>query len=72
MKLLFRSMLALLALTSLPALADDAALAQKRDAKLAEPWLKKAPWFTDFDKAREEAKKGDKPIFAYFSRSYSP
>ncbi len=44
---------------------------QKLEKKLQEPFLKKANWITDYDKAREEAKKGGKPIFAYFTRSYS-
>ena len=47
-------------------------LEQKRDAKLAEPWLKKAAWFTDYDKALSEAKASGKPIFADFTRSYAP
>ena len=45
---------------------------QKRDKKLALPFLKKAPWNTDFDKAKEASKKSGKPIFAYFTRSYAP
>lgn len=45
---------------------------QKRDKKLQLPFLKKAAWFTDYDKALEESKKKGKPIFAYFTRSYSP
>mgnify|MGYP001568017272 CR=1 FL=1 len=44
---------------------------EKRDAKLAEGWLKKAPWILDYDKAREEAKASGKPLFAYFTRSYA-
>ena len=51
---------------------DDAAMIQRRDEKLAEPWLKKANWITDYDVAREESKKTGKPIFGYFTRSYSP
>ena len=46
-------------------------LEDKRDALLKEEWLKKAPWITDYDKAREEAKKSGKAIFAYFTRSYA-
>ena len=54
------------------ALAEGpSALEQKRDAKLAEPWLKQCPWFTDFDKARAEAKATGKTVFAYFTRSYA-
>ena len=47
-------------------------LEEKRDKKLASEFLKKAAWTTDYDKAREEAKKTGKPIFGYFTRSYSP
>ena len=47
-------------------------LEEKRDKKLASEFLKKAAWSTDYDKAREEAKKAGKPIFGYFTRSYSP
>ncbi|MBI2933143.1 MAG: hypothetical protein HYY16_15980, partial [Planctomycetes bacterium] len=49
---------------------EQRALMRRRDKKLAEDWVKKASWFTDYDKAREEAKKADKLIFAYFTRSY--
>ncbi len=41
------------------------------DAKLKAPFLAKAAWLTDYDAAREEAKKSGKPIFAYFTRSYA-
>ncbi len=44
----------------------------KYDAKLKEAFLTKASWLTDYDKARETAKKESKLIFAYFTRSYSP
>ena len=44
----------------------------RRDSKLASEFLKKAPWMTDYDKAREESKKSNKPILAYFSRSFAP
>ena len=45
---------------------------QKRDKKLALPFLKKAPWHTDYDKALEASKKSGNAIFAYFTRSYAP
>ncbi|MBI3818804.1 MAG: hypothetical protein HY286_08960 [Planctomycetes bacterium] len=48
---------------------DD--LKKKYEDKLAQPFLKLAPWITDYDKAREESKKSGKPIFGYFSRSYA-
>ncbi len=41
------------------------------EAKLKAPFLTKAAWLTDYDAAREEAKKSGKPIFAYFTRSYA-
>lgn len=47
-------------------------LEEKRDKKLASEFLKKAAWFTDYDKAREESKKSGKAIFGYFTRSFSP
>jgi len=50
---------------------DSQALIKKRDEKLASAFLKKAPWITDYDKARAESKKSGKPIFAYFTRSYA-
>ncbi|MFN0207909.1 MAG: hypothetical protein ACKVS6_16500 [Planctomycetota bacterium] len=49
--------------------ADD--LQKKLEDKLAQPFLKKAPWLTDFDKAKAEAKKSNKLLFVYFSRSYA-
>lgn len=68
-----RGVLAVAALAiawSAPAAAQD--FEAKLKKKLEEPFLSKAPWITDYDKAREEAAKSGKPIFAYFSRSYSP
>ena len=61
---------ALLALAATAQQNQDA-LIQKRDAKLKAAFLGKAAWITDFDKARETAKKSGRPIFAYFTRSYA-
>ena len=47
-------------------------LQAKKEAKLAEPWLKNAAWILDFDEAKAGAAKSGKPIFAYFTRSYAP
>jgi hypothetical protein len=65
---------AFLSLASAAFAAQDSqeALARKRDQKLQAAFLKKAAWTTDYDKAREEARKSGKLIFAYFTRSYSP
>jgi hypothetical protein len=49
--------------------SDD--LAKKLEEKLASPFLKKAAWNTDFDAAKAEAKKSNKLLFVYFSRSYA-
>lgn len=49
----------------------QADLVAKRDSKLASPFLKNGDWVTDFDTARERAKKEGKLIFAYFTRSFA-
>lgn len=48
---------------------DD--LKKRKEKELQEPFLKKAAWLLDYDKAKEAAKKSGKPIFAYFTRSYA-
>jgi hypothetical protein len=48
---------------------DD--LKAKRTEKLAKPVFTKAPWVMDYDKAREQAKKEDKLLLTYFTRSYA-
>jgi len=69
---------ALLAALSLPAFAqdDDAAkqqaLLEKYEEKVKESWFTDNGFTDDYDKARELSKSTGKPIFAYFSRSYSP
>lgn len=60
------------ALFALSSSAWAQSLEEKRDAKLAEAWLKNADWITDYDKAREKAADSGKLIFAYFTRSYAP
>lgn len=47
-------------------------LQEKYEQKVAESWFKDNGFTDDYDKARELATKTGKPIFAYFSRSYSP
>lgn len=42
------------------------------DQKLAKPFFKNAAWITDFGEAKRKAKELQKPIFAYFTRSYAP
>ena len=55
-----------------PVLSAQESLADKRDKKLASAFLDNGNWFTDYDKARAEAKKTGKPIFGYFTRSFEP
>ena len=63
--------LALLVAAS-PARAQDQEQMKKNlEHKLEQEFLKNASWITDFDKAKEEAKKTKKLIFAYFTRSYA-
>ncbi len=63
----------LLPFLATPLLAQtQAELVARRDAKLADDWLKLAPWTTDYDAALAQARDTKKPIFAYFSRSYAP
>jgi hypothetical protein len=51
---------------------DVEALKEKKAAKLAEAWVTKNPWITDWEKAKETSAETGKPIFAYFTRSYQP
>ena len=53
-------------------LAQGQSLQEKYDAKLKESWLVDGGWTTDFAAAKARAKKENKLVFAYFSRSYSP
>lgn len=64
----------LLATTLLPLASaqDPGTLAELLEKKLASPWLKRADWFLDYDKALAAAKRDRKLIFAYFTRSYAP
>ncbi len=55
-----------------PAQHDADELKKKLADKLSEEWVANANWITDFDKAKSEAQKRGKQIFAYFTRSYAP
>ena len=63
---------AVLALTASVAAQTQDRLTELREKKLASEFLKNADWHTDFDAARVAARKSNKVIFAYFTRSYSP
>lgn len=63
--------LALLA-ASLPAQnKTQEQLIELRKEKLAKAVFQKAEWMLDYDAARAKAKAEQKPIFAYFTRSYA-
>ena len=78
MRLLTQRSLALIPLLALltPELAAQRTYDQeKMAANYAEmqthSWFKDGGWLTDFDKAKAEAEKTGKPIFAYFTRTYA-
>lgn len=65
-----RLALTALALAAAAGAADAQSNEDKRAQKLKAPFLSKAPWIADYDKARAEAKKTGRPIFTYFTTSY--
>ena len=73
MTLIKRSVLAAAAVVLAAGLARaQDSLEDKLQKKLKDPFLAKAAWVMEFEKAKAESKKAGKPIFAYFTRSYSP
>lgn len=50
---------------------SQAELVEMRTKKLAKPVFQKAPWVTDYDQARRQAKQEGKLLFTYFTRSYA-
>lgn len=63
--------LSLFVVPSLLAQKSQEELATMRDEKMAKKVFQQANWIFDYDKVREEAKKSDKVIFTYFTRSYA-
>ncbi len=53
------------------AAAAQDSMESKLEKKIKAPFLSKAGWITDYDKAREESRKSGRLIFAYFTRSYA-
>ena len=72
MKFMMPGALVLTVISGLCSAASAQSMEERRDKKLAEPWVTKSAWIIDYDKAREASTKSGKPIFAYFTRSYSP
>ncbi len=66
-----KTFLTMLALAGFASAAQAQSLEEKRDEKLKAPFLSQAAWITDYAKAKEEAGKNGKLIFAYFTRSYA-
>ena len=60
-----------IALSGLAPAQNQEALKEKLAKTLDSDWIKSPAWETDYDKARERAKKEDKIIFGYFTRSYA-
>lgn len=56
----------------LPQKPDTAELQKRYEEKLAKDWLKNAEWSLDLEDSLARAQKAGKPVFAYFTRSYSP
>ena len=71
MKLMIPVLLGATAL-ALPAQKDQDSLKAMRDNKLQSEFLRNGDWITNYDQALAIAKKSNKPIFAYFTRSYDP
>jgi len=57
---------------ALPAQRTQDELKAQRAEKLAKEVFRQAPWITDYDRARAEAKRQGKLVLAYFTRSYEP
>jgi len=47
-------------------------LIERKAAALDKPFRDAANWLTDFNAAKAKARRTQKPIFAYFSRSFRP
>ena len=67
-----RTWACLLAFVAVAGAQDPQDLQANLDQKLAKPFFKNAAWITDFGEAKRKAKELQKPIFAYFTRSYAP
>jgi hypothetical protein len=50
---------------------DQDQMKKNLDEKLAKTFVKSSPWILDYDEAKAAAKKANKLIFAYFTRSYA-
>ncbi len=51
---------------------DAQSMEEKYKAKLEKKFMKSIEWVDSLEKAQAISKKTGKPIFGYFTRSYSP
>ena len=56
----------------MPSRDDRAALEKRYQRKLRSSFLEKSPWIWSMSDAQRISRGEDKPIFGYFTRSYSP
>ena len=52
--------------------AQGQSLEEKYEKKLAKEFMKKIEWTLTLEEAQKKSKETGKPIFGYFTRSYSP
>jgi hypothetical protein len=62
----------LAAVAALSSAAHGEGKDEKLRSKLAQPFVGNAAWVTDYEEALRRAKKENKLVFAYFTRSYYP
>lgn len=63
---------ALALLLAMAATGSAQSLEEKLQAKLKEPFVANAAWVLDYADALKQARDGNKVVFGYFTRSYSP
>ena len=63
---------AVAAMLLLTSFVQGQTLEEKYQAKTKKDFMKKIEWVDSLEKAQAIAKKSGKPIFGYFTRSYSP
>ncbi len=63
---------ALAAVVALSSTAHGGGQEDKLRSKLSQPFVENADWVTDYGQALRKAKEENKPVFAYFTRSYYP
>ena len=67
-----RCIVALPLILAATTIAGAQSLEEKYQKKLQLPFAKKIAWIHSLEEAQRMARESGKPIFAYFTRSYSP